>query len=519
MGAETDSGSEPDGPDPCAVPAGETNVRSSKGKDIDLGDIEFSVDDSILPGWDLDLAYGDGSGTSEVPIPDFDDFFAGLPSGFDPPPPVDKSGRPKVIAEGSRIINRGLNMLGSALEESHREAMVYRFKAEKAEKDLALGDYRECRGSVGTLWKMQADDYVFEEEMRDMKGGMKDYAHAEALIAPIDGRIQGFSNPVPVSISQLNPISIQHLIGVVILSYEHGLSLTADHFEALFRLHLVSKPDNYGLVPRTFMSVVNWKKFFFFVRIGAASVEESCIPLFRSETNDGPFINLIPPFPEDTNARVQKALRLAHPGPEVGAETDRGSEPDGPDPCAVPTGETNVRSSKGKDIDLGDIEFSVDDSILTGWDLDLAYGDGSGTSEVPIPDFDDFFAGLPSGFDPPPPVDKSGRPKVIAEGSRIINGGLNLLGSALEESHREAMVYRFKAEKAEKDLALGDYRECRGSVGTLWKTQADDYVFEEEMRDMKGGMKDYAHAEALIAPIDGRIQGFSNPVPVSPDTV
>ncbi|KAF2592163.1 hypothetical protein F2Q70_00043173 [Brassica cretica] len=78
-------------------------VRPRKYNGIALEDKNFVSEDLPLPGWNPDFTPGDGSGTSEAPLPD--DFFANLPPGFTTPASLDEASRREVVAEGSRLIN------------------------------------------------------------------------------------------------------------------------------------------------------------------------------------------------------------------------------------------------------------------------------------------------------------------------------------------------------------------------------------------------------------------------------
>ena len=153
--------------------------------------------------------------------------------------------------------------------------------------------------------------------------------------------------------------------------------------------------------------------------------------------------------------------------------------------------------------------------------------------------------------------------------------GMRVFRTALDESFRGSRISRFKAEEAERELFhlwkevqeqsrkqaelhsralvraesrgrraivaemarraesfatefeslkeaqefVGDFRECRGSVANLHKSQNPGFSFSSEIAEMEGLMSECAHAESLVPPIEGRVRKLWDPIEVSEDTV
>ncbi|KAL0886159.1 hypothetical protein Bca101_010142 [Brassica carinata] len=87
------------------------------------------------------------------------------------------------------------------------------------------------------------------------------------------------------------------------------------------------------------------------------------------------------------------------------------------------------------------------------------------------------------------------------------------------ELARRASLFdaEFRSFKDAQDF-VGDFRKCRGSVCTLWKSQDANFCFLSEVIEMPSLMERYAHAESAVPPIEGRIRELWDPIVVSEDT-
>ena len=87
------------------------------------------------------------------------------------------------------------------------------------------------------------------------------------------------------------------------------------------------------------------------------------------------------------------------------------------------------------------------------------------------------------------------------------------------EMKRRAALFatEFESFKDAQEF-LGDFRECRGSVATLYKSQNEDFSFPAEVAEMSGLMNGCAHAESLVPPIEGRVRQLWDSIEVSEDT-
>ncbi|KAF3526186.1 hypothetical protein F2Q69_00047483 [Brassica cretica] len=341
------------------------------------------------------------------------------------------------------------------------------------------------------------------------------------------------------------------------------------------------------MAPKRHMSIIQghtsnakgWFERFFYVRIDGASVEENCLPLFCGKWNfhRGTMVgnlvridtlrylshffvanSILPAIPKDLFAKRDllcngpffwDSFTLDRIRNAVALYRSRGisrpfcaSDMDEPHPEAVPDQRERVRPRKDKGIALEDRNFVSEDLPLPRWNPGFTPGDGSGTSEAPLPD--DFFANLPPGFTTPVSLDEASRREVVVEGSRLINEGMQIFNSTLDGNFREARLSYFKAKEIEKkfirfqnEVAEREHRQAeshsralihaerkgRRTIAAVLARRA--ILFDAEFRSFKDA-QDYVgdfrecrgSAESMVTPIKGRIRELSEPIEVSEDT-
>ncbi|KAF8094677.1 hypothetical protein N665_0357s0012, partial [Sinapis alba] len=315
-----------------------------------------------------------------------------------------------------------------------------------------------------------------------------------------------------LSISQITPASLQHLVGILILSYERGMTLDDDYLEALLMPVASKKSRIYCLKPRKDMSIIKgfvlnthgFRKSFFYARLDSSSD----LYVVRNLLRGDPYF-----WGYFSHKRVRLAVAYHRMRLQPDQPVEQESEPS--------MGEERSISTKNKQVAVDDGNNAVgglghlDDNLLC--DFLNSQSSGSGTDQADKPELnpDEFFD---FGVPPAEPVE--------LRAARMCNGGIYMLTEALKTSHMEACTAQFKAEVTKKEItrlreeaatnslcermlekevrrayrrgkkegveimknhfsqfsnkfgelkktyqSVGDYREFRGTVGGLYLTQ------------------------------------------------
>ncbi|KAF2612104.1 hypothetical protein F2Q70_00011388 [Brassica cretica] len=334
-----------------------------------------------------------------------------------------------------------------------------------------------------------------------------------------------------------------HLVGILVLSYELGITLDADHLEAW-----VEPRWSTSLIvqvrPRPSMAIISgfaskyhyWKGQFFFVRVSDASVEANTIPFFRTRWRQRVFTTLsrVPEglltvrellrgrpcfWANFSLSRVRRAIMLHRCRFQLDLPTEEGSESD-TDGFIPYVPRTQKASSKPRKV----IQIMVDEDVVDGRlspnnilkdYLDSQAG-GRGSEQFNL-------EGLLE-FDFPPTVGGSSEVIEFAKAVRMVNGEVK---HAYRRGKREVVEVTKKrrdkfsekfGELKEHHKALADYRECRGTVGGLYLTQLPNYSYDGEYvkQTVRLAEKD---TNFTTSEVEEKNWEQWDPVPVSPDTV
>ncbi|KAF2563973.1 hypothetical protein F2Q70_00017392 [Brassica cretica] len=315
---------------------------------------------------------------------------------------------------------------------------------------------------------------------------------------PIPELIIQLLNHLNLSIGQVNPCGLQHVVGILVQGYELGVTLDDDYLEALVEARWSSSP-----IVHVFFTVSNT---LYRVPEGLLNVRE----LFRGR----------PCFWADfTLKRVRRSVALHRSlfQPDLPIEEGSESNMDGFIPYVPRTKRDRLKPRTDKhpmvDEDMVDGQLSPD-NILKDY-LDSQAG-GSSSEQFNL-------EGLLE-FDFPPTEGGSSEVPEFIKAARMVNGRLHMINRALDTSKQEAHMARFNAEVADKEIArlndelessrrreresfekegrykaLADYRKCRGTVGGLYLTELPDYSFTGEYAMQTRGMaekdRDFAISE------------------------